>query len=419
MPSRIRNPLVALAAGLAATALAHAAEPLSLAEALRLAEQRSPQIAAQQASARAMSTLVPTARELPDPKLIAGFENVPIEGGNKWSLTADGMTMRRVGVMQDIVRGEKLDAREAKAAADAARESAMVDMQLAELRKDVATAWFERVYAQRSRELVTALAKEAQLQEKTAAAALAAGKAPATESIAARALTAQLADRELELLRNERRAVAMLSRWLGGDADRPVTGAPDVTRPPHDTAHLVADLDAHPHLLQYAPAVASAEADLRLAQLASKPDWSVELSYGQRGSAFENMVSVMVRMDLPLFTSSRQAPATRAREAQVEQARALAEEAKRRHEAEIRASLADWEISKARVERHRGELVPLAEERARTALAAYEGGRLELAMVLESRRAVLEAKIAALNAEAELARAWAQLAYLIAPRSPK
>lgn len=403
---------------LTAATSAWPASPLALDEALKLAESRSPQLAAQQASAEAARALVPVAREWPDPKLVLGLENVPLEGGNKWSLTADNMTMRRVGVMQDIVRADKLAGREAKAAAEAAREAAMVAMQRADLRKEVASAWFERWYAQRSRELVASLAKETELQEAAAGAALAGGKGSATDAVAAQAARAMLVDRELELLRTERRAAAMLSRWIGADADRALDTAPDVTRLPHDESHLRADLESHPHLALYQPAIDAAEAELRLARAASQPDWSVELSYGQRGSAFENMVSLMVRMDLPLFRERRQQPVAAARERQLEQARAQAEDARRRHEAEIRTWLSDWDISRSRLERHRRDLVPLAEERERTALAAYQGGRLDLATVLEARRGVLEARLAALNAEAELARAWAQLAYLIERTAP-
>ena len=96
--------------------------------------------------------------------------------------------------------------------------------------------------------------------------------------------------------------------------------------------------------------------------------------------------------------------------------RAQAEDARRRHVAEIRTSVADWEISRERLERHEKELVPLAEERARAASSGYEGGRVDLAAALEARRGVLEAKLAALNAELEVARAWAQLAFLVPER---
>jgi len=79
--------------------------PLPLDEALRIAESRSAQLAAQKASAEAAAELVGAVGQNPDPRLIVGIENVPVEGGNAWSLTADSMTMRKVGVMQDFTSG--------------------------------------------------------------------------------------------------------------------------------------------------------------------------------------------------------------------------------------------------------------------------------------------------------------------------
>jgi outer membrane protein TolC len=173
------------------------------------------------------------------------------------------------------------------------------------------------------------------------------------------------------------------------------------------------DLERHPHLAMYAPMEAAAEADLKLAEAAKKPDWSVELSYGQRAAPLDNMVSLMVRVDLPILQSRRQAPVVESKARALEQVRAEAEDARQRHLADIRAGMADWEIAKARLTEQEREIVPLAEERARLAQAAYAGGRADLAAVLDARRAALEARLAAIAAQAELARAWAQLAYLV------
>jgi outer membrane protein TolC len=169
----------------------------------------------------------------------------------------------------------------------------------------------------------------------------------------------------------------------------------------------------------FAPMTAAADAEAKLAAVATKPDWSMELSYGARGSAYTNMVSLMFRMDLPVFPGSRQEPAAFAKAKQAEQAKAQAEDARRRYESEIRAAMVDYDIARSRLSRNEEEIVPLAEARAKATLAAYEGGRGDLAMVLESRRLLLEARLTALNVRAEAARAWAQLAYLIPERSPK
>jgi outer membrane protein TolC len=389
------------------------AAPLALDEALKIAEARSPQLAAQQASARAAAALVPAAGANPDPQLFFGVENVPAEGPNRWSLDADSMTMKRIGVMQQFVLPGKRGERTLKAEAESRREAAFVEVQRADLKRDVAVAWFDRYYAERSLAVVDALAKELDLQGATSAAGLAAGKAGAGDALMARSARALLADRRLEIEGRARRAEAMLARWIGPEAVRRPGNAPDVGALGEHGAMLEAGLERHPHLAMYAPMEAAAQADLKLAEAAKNPDWSVELSYGQRSAPFDNMVTLMVRVDLPIFQSSRQAPVVASKEQALEQVRAQAEDARAKHLADIRAGMSDWDVAKARLDRQNRDIVPLAEERARLAQSAYAGARLDLAAVLEARRALLEARLGEIAAEAELARAWAQLAYLI------
>jgi outer membrane protein TolC len=392
-------------------------QALSLDEALSVAESRSPQLTAQRAAAEAAGALVPAAGENPDPKLFVGIDNVPVEGGERWSLNADFMTMKRVGVMQEFVRGEKRELRGTRASAEARRELAVLEMQRADLRRDVATAWLERQYAERASVLLKDLAREAELQIQVVGAEISEGKASAAEAIAARALRATLADRAQEAEQKARRATATLTRWLGDDALRPLGAAPNYADiRVHHASALEADLESHPHLAMYAPMEAMAEAEMRLAAAAKKPDWSVEVSYGQRG-LFSDMVSVMFRVDLPIFASRRQDPVTLSKAKQLEKVRAEAEDAKLRHVAEIRADVGDWEIARSRLERYRNEIVPLAEERVKAAASAYEGGRADLATTLEARRSVIEARLSALNTELEVARAWAQLTFLLPERS--
>jgi len=237
--------------------------------------------------------------------------------------------------------------------------------------------------------------------------------------VMARGQRAALGDRRLEIERVVRRAEARLARWLGEDAKRRPAGEPDIAKLPLSVARLTTDLENHPQLAMFAPMTAAADAEAKLAAIATKPDYSVELSYGVRGSAYTDMVSLMFRMDLPVFAGTRQEPAALARAKQAEQARAQAEEARRRYEAEVRAALADYEIALARVERNEKEIVPIAEERAKATFAAYEGGRADLNAVLEARRMLLESRLMALNVRAEAARAWASLAYLTAERKPQ
>jgi outer membrane protein TolC len=215
-----------------------------------------------------------------------------------------------------------------------------------------------------------------------------------------------LSDRRLEAERMARRAEARLSRWLGEDAKRIPAGEPDLDKLPRIAA-LTTDLENHPQLAMFAPMTAAADAEAKLAAVATKPDWSVELSYGARGSAYTNMVSPCSEFRLSAGRASRCA-----RGAKQESPRA------RRGGAATNRSSLGWSISTSR-NPARNERRSPSPKRARKSLAAYEGGRGDLAMVLESRRLLLEARLAALNVRAEAARAWAQLAYLIPERSPK
>jgi outer membrane protein TolC len=209
------------------------------------------------------------------------------------------------------------------------------------------------------------------------------------------------------------RARAQLSRWVGDGAVRTLGDAPDFTRLPHHHADLLGALDSHPHLAMYAPMQAMADSEVRLAEAAKRPDWSLEVAYAQRGPAFSNMVSIGVRVDLPIFESRRQDPAIAAKVAAAEQVRAQTEDARRAHLAEVRMMLADWEAAGERAKRIEATQVPLAHERSQAALADYRGGKADLATALEARRAEVETRLAQLNTTGEMARAWAQLAFLL------
>src|SRR5262245_38205739 len=70
--------------------------PLTLAEALRLAETRAPAASALDAASRASLELAVAAGQLPDPVLRAGIDNLPVNGPDAFSLDRDFMTMRRI-----------------------------------------------------------------------------------------------------------------------------------------------------------------------------------------------------------------------------------------------------------------------------------------------------------------------------------
>ena len=126
-----RRIVLAVVLALASTAGWAAEGPLSLAEAQRLAVERSRNLAAQAFGIDAAREMAQAAGQLPDPVLTLAVDNLPItkeappeepanptaakfantNSGNRFSVTRDFMTMRRIGVMQEWTRGEKRELR--------------------------------------------------------------------------------------------------------------------------------------------------------------------------------------------------------------------------------------------------------------------------------------------------------------------
>jgi len=384
--------------------------PLSLDQALQIAVDQSPQIAAQRYGVEAAEKAITPARELPDPKLFFGVENLPINGPQAWSLTQDFMTMRKIGVMQDFPGAHKRELKGKLAEQMAAREAAMLVDTSAALRRDVATAWLQRYFAERMSALVDEQIREAELQQEAMRAGVRANRTPPADLLMVGTTLQSLLDRKAQFQKDAARARAMLSRWLGDAAERPLAPLPSIQLP-IDQTDVRSHIEQHPHVQSLERQVEVAQTQAQLAQASTNPDWGLEFAYAQRGPSYSNMISVQVSVELPIFQSRRKAPDVASKMAQAQQARELREDAIRQHVAEVRAVWAEWEAADSRLKRFDQSLLPLADERVKTALAAYRGGKGELSAVLQARRDELDLKMQQLQLQSEQALVYAQLLY--------
>lgn len=409
-------PRLLLCTALAASPfVAYAADtPLSLEEAMRLAEETAPMVAAQQAAVNAAQAAIEPAGALPDPQLIAGIENLPVNTGDAFSLTRDFMTMRKVGVMQDVPRHAKRAARTERAEAQAARERVLLGTTLLTLRESVARAWIARATAEQRLDLLRSLQPRAEAQIAAATAALTAGRGTAAEAIAAKSAQAALVDRIDQAAREVEETRAELERWLQDSTARPLGAMPDLADLGVDPDGVLVRAAHHRELATYDATEQAAEADIALARAEKRPDWSVELAYAQRGPAYSNMVSLQFRVGLPLFAAHRQDPLIASKQAALEQLRAEREDALRMHTATLRKNLATWRSARERVQRYQRELLPLVDDRAEAALAAYRGGRGDLQATLSAFDAAVEQRVVYTELINTLGQAWAGLRYAFA-----
>ena len=390
-----------------------AAPALTLAQALRLAQERSRQLVAQDATASAARHMAVAAGQLPDPVLKAGINNLPITGPDPYSLTRDPLTMRSIGVMQELVRDDKRSARALRFEREAQATEALRALTLSNLQRDTTIAWLERYYQERLFELLTRQRGEALLQIEAADAAYRSVRGSQADVLAARSAVAQIDDRLAQAAQQLASATTQLARWIGDVAQQPLAELPDTSQVRVTSADLEKQLAHHPQIAVMTRQEAVAQADADLAQTGKRSDWSVEFMYNQLGPAYANMVSVNLSIPLQWDQKNRQDRELSAKLAVVEQLRAEREEATRAHVAEVQAMLQEWQSKRQRLERFEKTLLPLARERVHAALAAYRGNSGMLSAVLEARRSDIDTQMERIRLELDAARLWTQLNAMI------
>lgn len=396
---------------LSANALA-AGNPLTLADAQQRAIERSRQLAAQDFAISAAREMAVAAGQLPDPVLKIGVDNLPLSGPERFSLTSESMTMRRIGLMQEVTRADKRQLRADRFEREAEKTFTEKNMTTAAIERDTALAWLARYYAEAMAAVVDEQGEQARLEIASAEGAYRGGRGNQAEVFAARSALAAFDDRSSETGRSVRNAKIALARWIGGDADLPLAGKPATDSIRLDPAMLDAQLAQLPELAVFNMKEKIAATQAKLAQADKKSDWSVELAFQQRGPSYANMVSVGVSIPLQWNQKNRQDRELSSRLALVEQARAERDEMLRSYVAQTRTMINEWENNRERHARFERELIPLANARTGAVLTAYRGGKASLVEVLSARSNEIDVRIQALQLETDTDRLWAQINFL-------
>jgi outer membrane protein TolC len=408
--------VLALAGLLAVITPAAADEPLSLGAAVSAALARSRSLDASTAAAQGAREMAVAAAQRPDPVLRLSLDNLPVDGPERFSTTRDFMTMRSIALMQTLPNADKRRARAERFVREADAALSERAQRVAMLQTEVAQAWLERRMQEQRMLLLQAQIAEARVLVQTTEAALRGGRGSTADALGAREALAQLEQGLIGAQAERTNARLTLARFTGGPPEQPLADPP----PMWQTTAAVGEADPLRNLpdlvaLQAREAVARAEAELASQEL--KPDWSVEIMFSQRGSAFSNMLSIGVSVPLQWDRPQRQQRELAARLARVNELEAEREEQTRGRVLQVQRWREDWRAGLDRLAYLGAQRRPLAMQRVDAALAAYRGGREGLGPVLQARRDALNLALERLALERDTAGLWAQLEYLI-PDSP-
>lgn len=385
----------------------------TLSEALSAAESYSAELSANGHQVNALKNRADSALQLPDPKLKLGIENLPLGGNNTSRLTREGMTMQKVGVMQDYVSSTKRERKADALTAEARQVAANADVIRARLQRETAQAWLALAVAQKSLRSVQTLMSETTRQIGIQKAGVSSASASPSSVLDVQLALNAMKNEQDNARRDVQVAQARLVQ-LTGKAVRDISGPlPRIERLPADEAALMAGVKFHPEVIQAAREADLAKAKSSQSEVAALPDVGVEVYYARRGDDYDDMVGVMFTVDMPVFQGKRQDKDYAADISRTYEANDRLTLLMREHLAQQYQLISQYNAAKAIYDRQQSEVLPLLRKKVSLVNAQYRSGSSALTELLAARRELLSGEIASNNAEKALADAWAAIRYLI------
>ncbi len=382
---------------------------LSFASALRLAEQNAPLLRARTAAVSAANFGRQPAAALPDPQLVLGASNVPATGSERGRLDDDLMTMQRIGIMQAVPSQAKRQARVALARAQVNEAEGELAVERANVLRETAAAWLDHYYLERRLPLFDELERELTLLTNVSQAQLAAGTGSAIEALNAAEQAAALADWRDDTQRKISAAQARLQSLIGDQAFLPLAGtAPALSIEP---SQLRAHLHHHPELALYEPLTELAKARVLKAEAEKHSDWSLGVDYQHRAAPYDDMVSMEVRIALPLFPGTRQNPRIAAARQRLEALLSERAAMLRNHDAALASDLAAHQSLVRQLERITQNWLPLAQQTLALATTGYQTGQQQLSDTLSARRNLINVRLREIDLQHQRAVLAANLIY--------
>jgi outer membrane protein TolC len=404
-------------------------QPLTLAQSQALAVSQDPWQRSNALQHQALLLSSEAAGQLPDPMLTLGLANMPID---TWRVNQEPMTQMVVGINQQFARGDSLAIRQQQLREQAASLPWLSQERQARVRADVSYAWLDAFTAQqRLVQLDEHYRALGQLSEVVAASyASAQGSSQQQDLISIDVALARLDDRKFILQQNKDTAFARLLEWLPREAIVQGLGLPQTwpqfpaLRPElqnalinHDMAVLREALRQHPSLLAIGQHIKAQEQAVALSEEKYKPQWGLSANYGYRdsdpmGQSRSDFFSIMLNVDLPLFTTNKQ---DKDREAAVLTQASLQTDQELMLRRLVAKAMNHWHSAQQlqqRMHNYQQQLLPKLAAQAQANLNAYTAATGNFSEVLRSQIEQLDTQEALLSLHSALLKEQAELQYV-------
>jgi outer membrane protein, heavy metal efflux system len=356
--------------------------PLRLADLLREAGEKNPDLKAATARVRAARSAISPAGALDDPILMIQLWNTPVDFS-----TVPVM----VQLSQNIPLGGKRGARTDMAKADASMADADLGQKQREVETQVAAAYFDLFLADRTQEIDDELEAILNVVLRAAQARVSTGKAEQVELLRAQGALVQLRSERETAIDHRRSSWARLSALL----DRDPAAPPGTTTRPGLLGSLPAvstlterALRERPELAGSRAAISGAQAQERLARASQIPDLGLfvaEMHTFRNPMGISDFLFGGFQVNLPIFSGSKNEPRIAGAQAQLVAAQEAERALRNRVAAEVAEGYAHVQAEMHQIDLHH-QLIPIARQAIQSGEASYAAGRSDFPMVLDSAR---------------------------------
>ena len=386
-------------------------DTLRLADALAAAREANPMLQAVRLRADASRERISPAGALPDPQLSFALMNRPVSDFG----TNEPMTMNSVQLSQMLPWPGKLGFRERQARHLAEAQGLDAEETERRLLAQVKTVYFQLAYMDRALRIMDETRDLLRDFLQVSSALYSVGSGLQQDVLQAQVAVAQMSE-DITVMEQDRLAMAARLNALLGRAATEQVGVLELPQPgselPDVDSLMQLAVEERPALRAARERVLAAQAGYRAARRALYPDFMVGLGFGQRPQ-FDDMVSLMVGVSIPVWAGSSQLPMRREM-----QAMQLMEQAMERDlYNETYANLAEFRAAAERARKlsnlYDTSVLPQARAAVESALSAYRVGRIDYTTLVMNEMTVNRYQIENVRLTAEYHRAVAQVEALI------
>jgi len=405
---------ITLALFLSGTAAGQAI-PLTLAEAERLALEFEPGQAAMLARADAFDAESHAAGQLPDPTMRIGLANFPLESGG---FSTEGMTQAQLGFRQSFPPGKtrELSTLRFQSLAQELRESA--DGRGRDVLTAIRQAWLDTYYWQQAHAILDQSRPFFEDLVTVTRDMYAVGRKNQQDLLRSELELSRIDDRLIDINNNHARAIALMSEWIGSEANRPIATKLPAWRQAPALDSLRGALPEHPLIKAANARIEAGEVAVDLAEERFKPGWAMDLGYGHRdgflptGNPRSDFISLSVTMDMPFFRKNRQDRKLAAALSERRAESASKDELFRRLNSRLEAEYIQWTELSRRIDLYEDRILIKASQNAQASLIAYESDAAPFADVMRAYIDDINSRVEHTRLQVERAKSYARLANL-------